>query len=131
MSKTFDGIIQEIELLRYDAEMNAISGRSIFLGALKNNPDLQVLITQSITSESHRQLIFDNLTNYATMETDPKWAHEKDVLLATYYYVLTQSNPDLALQAKSKLRELTNTFWTAYVVEHAEIIDPSIEDNAS
>lgn len=131
MSKTFTDVIHEIEQLRYDAEMNAISGQKHFLDVLKNNPDLQLLIKQSIVSEKHRQQIYDNLWKHATMQTDPTWAHDKDVLLATYYYVLSQSNADLALQAKKELQKLTNTFWTAYVVEHANIIDPSIEDNAS
>jgi|GEM_PF-4639770 len=131
MIKTSDEIIHEIEQLRYDAVMNTISGRKHFLTVLQDNPDLQILIQYASDSDKHEKIIYANLSKHMSMESDSKWAHPKDVLLATYYFVLTQSSPILARQAKVELLKLTNTFWTAYVVENADIIDPSIEDTAS
>lgn len=107
----FENIFSEIESLESASQLNVASGFRVFREILEIQPTSQELIEIINSVPSYSQNVFNRFLELIDANASPGYAHSEDVALATYLYILSQTNQHLAIQAVHQALNTPQLWW--------------------
>lgn len=103
-----------IEEPKFATRMSLANSFRIFLRTISSDPAVNDLLV-SAKSRDAALTIWKRLVSLAEQRTDFRYLNRFDVALATYLWILSRTQPDLARAAAEKTGNLPRTWWTEQV----------------
>jgi hypothetical protein len=102
---------EQIESLEFMSHFAVISGIEIFRLALSANPLIESLVKELKGHPKKRAEVYDHVIALLDVEGNPQYYHPQDIAIASYLYVLSRVNRELADKAVERTLNTPRLRW--------------------
>ena len=116
MGNSIHDLMNTVESVTFDAQMSIFSGFNSFLRALREDETIKQLQQILIASPNESNHILTRLIALLEEIDDLRYAHPKDVQIASYLYVLSLGK-EFPLSVTEKVLQTPNLMWAKRFAE--------------
>jgi len=122
-----EGIFERIEHPQYSAMVNLASSYKQFVHALQMMPEATSLMNLANISAEYREAVLTRLDQVCRRKIEERYENPWDAALATYLWVLLNTDTQRADNGVNRVRSCPNCWWSKKLADEAkERVSPAM-----
>jgi hypothetical protein len=110
-------LLERVESAEFAAQLGVASTLGTFIRGLLLQAEVRELRAAISGHPAHQQLLLARVDSLAGRETDVRYENPWDIALATYVWVLMETDQVLGRLAGAAISEGRNLWWARYIVD--------------
>ena len=110
---SWEEAIREIRSPGFDFNLNVLSSMDLFMKALRNEPAVTQALRQLTEQPELRHAVLETIREMTQEEISPEYENPHDTPLTAMLWLLSATQPELALEAAGLIAQTPGCFYAA------------------